>query len=87
VLGAAEEVPDADLLIHFSVSGAGTIAGVANGDPASHEANVVNQRKAFRGLCMVLVRAGNQAGAMAVTAQARGLVPAHLVIDATREAK
>lgn len=80
-------VPGADNLIHFSVSGAGTLAGVANGDPASHEANVANQRKAFRGLCMVVVRAGEHAGDIAVTAQARGLLPAHLVIHPTKDAK
>lgn len=78
-------VPGADPLIRFSVSGAGTLAGVANENPASHEANVANERKAFRGLCMVVVRAGDHRGAITVTAQARGLVPAHLVIHTTRD--
>jgi beta-galactosidase len=72
--------PDADNLIRFSVSGPGTLAGVANGNPASHEANAANQRKAFRGLCMVMVRASDHPGALTVNAQAAGLKPARIVI-------
>lgn len=73
-------VPDSDNLIQFAVSGAGELAGVANGNPASHESNVGNQRKAFRGLCMVLVRATDRPGNITIHAQANGLPPAHLVI-------
>jgi beta-galactosidase len=73
-------VPDANKLIRFSISGPGTLAGVANGNPSSHEPSVGNQRRAFRGLCMVLVRAKNQPGAITVTAQARGLPLARIVI-------
>jgi beta-galactosidase len=73
-------VPDANNLIRFSVSGAGTLAGVANGDPASHESNVANQRTAFRGLCMVLVRATDRSGTITLTAQSHGLAPARIVI-------
>jgi beta-galactosidase len=74
-------VPDADNLIRFSVSGAGTLAGVANGDPASHESNVASQRTAFYGLCMVLVRATNRPGPITLTAQSRGLPLARIVIN------
>lgn len=73
-------VSDADNMIEFSVSGAGTLAGVANGDPASHETNMASQRKAFRGLAMVLVRATDHPGAITVQAHARGLTPASMVI-------
>ncbi len=71
-------VPGADNRIRFSVRGAGMIAGVANGDPVSHEPNVADYRRAFHGLCMVLVRAGNQAGAITLTAASPGLKPAML---------
>jgi len=37
---ADEEVSNAENDIEFSVSGAGSLAGVANGSPASHESNV-----------------------------------------------
>jgi len=75
-------VPEADNLIRFSVSGTGTLAGVANGNPASHESNVASERHAFRGLCMVLVRAADHAGAITVLAQADGLRASHLVLRA-----
>lgn len=73
-------VPDADNQIQFSISGAGTLAGVRNGDPASHESNVGNQRTAFHGLCLALVRAADQPGAITIRAEGKGLRPARLVI-------
>jgi beta-galactosidase len=74
-------VPNADNMVRFSVSGAGTLAGVANGNPASHESNIASARKAFHGLCMVLVRASHHPGAITVTAHADGLKPARIVIQ------
>lgn len=71
---------NADALIHFTVSGAGTLAGAANGDPASHEANFAGERHAFHGLAMVLVRASNHPGVITVRAQAAGLAPAVVAI-------
>jgi beta-galactosidase len=73
-------VPGAENLIHFAIAGPGELAGVANGNPASHEANVAAERKAFRGLSMVMVRATERSGAITVSAQAQGLAPARLVI-------
>lgn len=70
---AGQTVPGADNLIHFTISGAGTIAGVANGDPSSHESNVGDQRQAFHGLAMVLVRAGSHPGTITITAHSVGL--------------
>lgn len=74
-------VPDADNQIKFAVSGNGTIAGVANGNPASHESNVGDERSAFHGLCMVLVRANDRPGAITVRAQSPGLAPAVTIIS------
>jgi beta-galactosidase len=76
-------VGNADTLIHFSASGNGTIAGVANGNPASHEPNVATERHAFRGLCMVLVRATDRLGIITVRAQASGLTPAEIAVTTT----
>ena len=73
-------VPDAENVIRFAVSGAGSLAGVGNGDPTSHENSVGNQRSAFRGLCMVLVRASDRPGTITVRAQAEGLPPEHVSI-------
>jgi beta-galactosidase len=66
--------------IEFSVSGEGALAGVGNGDPTSHEANVAAQRKAFHGLSMVLVRAGKHPGVIHLEAQTIGLPPATISI-------
>ncbi len=66
-------VPTADNMVHFAVRGAGVNAGVGNGDPSCHEPNQANYRSAFKGLCMVLVRADQRGGAVHVTARGRGL--------------
>lgn len=71
-------VPAAANKVYFSVRGLGKIAGVGNGDPASHEPNRTDYRRAFHGRCMVLVRAGYKPGIIRVTATARGLKPAIL---------
>lgn len=66
-------VPTAGNEIHFSVHGRGSVAGVANGDPASHELNDANQRSAFHGLAMVMVRMSHTPGDIIITASAKGL--------------
>ncbi len=73
-------VPAADNRIHFSVTGAGTLAGVGNGNPSSHEPNIANSRRAFRGLCTVLVRAARHPGEIEIVARAAGLASARLVL-------
>lgn len=74
-------VPDAANHIRFAVSGAGTLAGIANGDPSSHEKNVGDERSAFHGLSMVLVRTADHPGRITVRAQSAGLVPATVEIS------
>ncbi|MDD4920026.1 MAG: glycoside hydrolase family 2 TIM barrel-domain containing protein [Bacteroidales bacterium] len=61
-------VPDADDLITFRLEGPGTIAAVDNGSPISHESFRANFRKAFHGKCLVVIRSGNTAGAIRLTA-------------------
>jgi beta-galactosidase len=73
-------VPHADNLVRFSISGAGTIAGVCNGNPACHESNVGHKIKAFNGLCLVMIRASHSAGVIIVTANTTGFPPAILTI-------
>ncbi len=75
---AGHVVPDAQNKIQFAVSGAGSLAGVANGNPVSHESNIADWRRAFHGLCMVMVRAGDKAGTINVTARSPGLKVAKL---------
>ncbi len=66
-------VPTADNLVHFRISGSGEIAGVGNGDPSCHQPDQADYRSAFNGLCMVLVRGGEHAGKITLTASSGGL--------------
>lgn len=75
-------VPEAGNNVRVSVSGAGTLVGTANGNPASHVANLGGYCKAFHGLCMVMVKAGDRAGNIVVHARAQGLTSATMVIHA-----
>jgi beta-galactosidase len=55
------EVPDANNLIRFTLTGDGKIIGVGNGDPSSHEPDKMDsawQRRLFNGKCQVIVQAG-----------------------------
>lgn len=79
-------VPGANNLIQFSVSGDGMLAGVANGNPSSHEPEFGDRREAFHGLAMVLVKANGEPGSIKVEAKADGLPPAHIVISTIRAA-
>lgn len=66
--------------VTFTISGPGTIAGTSDGNPASHIPNNAHYSRAFYGRCMVLVRAGDHAGRIVVTAHSPGLPPASLTI-------
>jgi beta-galactosidase len=73
-------VPEAAQLIRFSVAGAGTNAGVDNGDPASDELFQAEQRSVFQGRALLVVRSKRQAGEISVKATADGLEPATLTL-------
>ena len=65
--------PMADNLVHFTVSGAGSIAAVDNGNAATVEPFQADHRKAFSGLALLIVRSKAQAGKIHVTATSEGL--------------
>jgi beta-galactosidase len=78
-------VPDADSLITFKVSGAGSIVAVDNGNAATVEAFHADQRHAFNGLALLIVRSRpGQAGSIRVTAGSTGLAQGTTTISATR---
>lgn len=62
----------ADPQITFTVEGAGRFLGAGNGDPGSHEPDKLPVRRAFHGLCQLLVRTAGEAGEICVTAKAEG---------------
>ena len=66
--------PLADNLIDFVVEGAGRIVAVGNGDPTSTEPFVAAYRKAFHGICMLIVGADEGAtGRIRIRACSEGL--------------
>jgi beta-galactosidase len=71
------QVPDANNLIRFSISGDARIIGVANGDPSSHEPDKCEdgkwQRHLFNGKCQVIIQSGKSAGLIKFEAKADSL--------------
>jgi len=71
------EVPNADNMIAFYLSGNAKIIGVGNGDPSSHEPDKCKdgawQRSAFNGKCQVIIQAGKTAGSVKLEAKSNGL--------------
>lgn len=66
-------VPDAANLVQFEVSGGGSIAGVDNGSQTSMESFKDSKRKAFNGLCLAVIKAGDIKGNIILKAKAPGL--------------
>ena len=73
-------VPNADNLVKFQLEGSGTIVGVDNGDPVSHESFKAPQRKAFHGKCLVVVQSGEKPGIVKLMAGAEGLTSSSVEI-------
>jgi hypothetical protein len=64
----------ADNLVHFKVTGAGTIAAVDNGNAATEEPFQADHRKGFNGLALLIVKSKpGEAGKIQVTATSAGL--------------
>lgn len=74
-------VPNADNLIHFDVQGDGFIAGVDNGYQASTEPFKADHRKAFNGMCLLIVQNDGLAGEIKIKATADGLTSAALMVQ------
>jgi beta-galactosidase len=71
------EVPDADNMIKFVITGPGKVIGVGNGDPSSHEPDKCVdgawQRSLFNGKCQVIVQSTQQPGTIHFEAQSSNL--------------
>jgi beta-galactosidase len=71
------EVPGADNLISFTLSGNAKIIGVGNGNPSSHEPDKYFdnnwQRKLFNGKCQLIVQSGKKADFIHIEATSPGL--------------
>jgi beta-galactosidase len=78
--------PMADNLVHFEVTGAGTIAGVDNGNAATVEPFQADHRKAFSGMALLIVRSKpGEAGRVKIVATSDGLAKDSTEIVAHRQ--
>lgn len=77
-------VPDASNLIRFELEGPGLIAGVDNGYQASMEPFKASSRKAFNGMCLLIVRSKETAGKIKVKAGSDGLISGKVVLTAMK---
>jgi beta-galactosidase len=74
-------VPDAELLLHFSISGNGAIIATGNANPSDVASMQQPQHKTFKGKCLVIVRPKGNAGKIILKAEATGLKEAQLIIN------
>ena len=73
--------PNADNLLHFTLSGPGRIIGVGNGDPMSLESFQQHLRKAYRGKALVVIQSGKYSGELKLTAESEGLKEAQIMLE------
>ncbi len=73
-------VPTADNLVCFHLDGEGRIVGVDNGLQTSHESFQAPYRKAFKGLYLAVISTTERPGRIGLSATARGLSPATIVV-------
>jgi beta-galactosidase len=67
-------VPRSNNQLNFSIEGPGRIVATDNGDATSHESFQAKSKKAFNGLCLVIVAAEKGAtGSFTVKAESKGL--------------
>ena len=77
--------PEADNLVHFAVTGAGSLRAVDNGNAATTELFNADHRKAFSGMALLIVRSERgQAGKIHVAATSDGLAQAVAEITTRR---
>jgi len=74
--------PNAGQEIFFTVQGRGVIAAVGSGNPVSEEPYRGNQRSAYEGRCLVAVKTTCTPGTITLRAQADGLDPAEITLEA-----
>jgi beta-galactosidase len=74
--------PYADQLVHFSLSGPGTIAAVGNGDAQDDASYQGDQRKLYAGRALLVVRTTQHSGPITIKATTPGWRDASATIEA-----
>ena len=77
--------PNAANRLHFKIEGPGVIAGVDNADMKDTDPYVADNRKAWHGRALVVIKSTHNAGDIKLTVSAEGLTEAALTIKATPE--
>ena len=77
-----QRVPDAEIAVHFSVSGAGELAAHGSGNPRDAMSFHAPLRRTFEGRCLVILRPLNSPGKIQLRAEAEGLEPAVIIVNA-----
>jgi beta-galactosidase len=78
------EIPRADDLISFSISGPGAIAAVDSANNSSHEPFQTTERQAYQSECIAFVRAISPSGKIVLTATAPGLEGGSIAIKTVK---
>ena len=82
------QVPTANLPVEFEISGPGSIIGLGNGNPNSHEPEKGNRRNLFNGLAQVIIQSETgKTGVVTLTAKAAGMKPATINITVQEAAQ
>jgi len=73
-------VPNADNLVHFELESEGKIVGLANGNAMSLEPSKGSERRAFSGMCLVVVQTTGKKGEIVVKATSPGMLAAKTIL-------
>jgi beta-galactosidase len=73
-------VPYADNKVQFHLDDAVILAATDNGDPTNHDSFQSNERKAFHGLALAIVRSKTQGGSARIRAESPGLESSTITI-------
>jgi beta-galactosidase len=76
--------PKVENLVSFSLIGDGKIVGVGNANPVSLESYQLARRKAWKGRCLVIIKAGKTAGKIVLQAKSAGLKVGRITISAKK---
>jgi beta-galactosidase len=77
-------IPNADDLITFKVSGAGTVAAVDSADNNSHESYQAATRRAYNGICFAMLKANADKGKITLTVTAPSLKSSSIAVNVSK---
>jgi beta-galactosidase len=78
-------VPGSSNQLNFSIEGPGKIVATDNGDATSHESFQAKSKKAYNGMCLIIVAAEKGAsGSFSVKAESKGLKGSAVTINISR---